>query len=410
MSGRLNLVAAAFALTALSYGLARFAYGLLLPDIRAELSLSATAAGWVAGSAFAAYCFGIVFAIMGAARLGERGLTVAAGLAATCSLALVSMAASGLGLGLAIALGGLSTGLTSPPLATAVSRWLDGTARPKANGAINAGTAAGIMFSGISVMAFAGQWRGLYGGFAAIGAAVTAWLWVAMPKGSGHRMGERLSARGMARAGAAGLCASAFLMGAASTAIWTFGANLMREELGMQDGAIALGWIVLGAAGLAGMGTGLLSARYGIGTVHRAAVFAMALAIAGLAAAPLAPMLAYAVMGLFGVAYIVSSGAFLLWGIRIYSDRPDMGLGLPFLMIALGQTAGAPLFGAIWDMAGSAAALLVLAALMAGAACWTESAGPALADSGATPPRDGIGPDRPVATATRQPAGEPRRR
>ena len=47
MNGRGNLVAAGFALTALSYGLSRFAYGLLLPDIREELSLGATAAGWI---------------------------------------------------------------------------------------------------------------------------------------------------------------------------------------------------------------------------------------------------------------------------------------------------------------------------------------------------------------------------
>jgi hypothetical protein len=51
-------------------------------------------------------------------------------------------------------------------------------------------------------------------------------------------------------------------------------------------------------------------------------------------------MMAFGTMGLFGVAHIVSSGAFLLWAIVLFSDCPDFGLGLPFLMIALGQTAG----------------------------------------------------------------------
>ena len=54
MNGKLNLVAAGFALTALTYGLARFAYGLLLPQIRADLALDATQAGLISGSAFAA--------------------------------------------------------------------------------------------------------------------------------------------------------------------------------------------------------------------------------------------------------------------------------------------------------------------------------------------------------------------
>ncbi len=43
--GTTNLVAVGFALTALAYGLARFAYGLLLPQIRTELELGTVAAG-----------------------------------------------------------------------------------------------------------------------------------------------------------------------------------------------------------------------------------------------------------------------------------------------------------------------------------------------------------------------------
>ncbi|MBB4005166.1 MFS transporter [Aurantimonas endophytica] len=371
MNGRGNLVAAGFALTALSYGLARFAYGLLLPDIREELSLGATAAGWIGGSAFAAYCFGIVFALSAGARLGERVLTVLAGLTATGGMALVAAASSGWTLGLAIALAGLSTGLTSPPLAAAVGRCLGDAARPKANGAINAGTAAGIVFSGVAVILFAGDWRGLYGLFAAVGAAVTVWLWFAMPPAAGGRASRRLSLKRLTRRGVGGLCAGAFLMGAASTAIWTFGANILRDELGFSDGGIALAWSVLGAAGIAGAATGILTVRFGIGQVHRLAVFAMVVALTGLVGAGHAPAVAFAVMGLFGVAYIVSSGAFLLWGIMLYPARPDIGLGLPFLMIALGQTAGAPLFGFLWDAAGSAAALATFAVIMASAAFWT---------------------------------------
>ena len=87
MKGRINLVAAAFALTALTYGLGRFAYGLLLPHIQEDLSLSATGAGWIGGSAFATYCFGIVLAFVASTRLGERRIAVLASLMATSGLA-----------------------------------------------------------------------------------------------------------------------------------------------------------------------------------------------------------------------------------------------------------------------------------------------------------------------------------
>ncbi len=372
MKGRSNLVAAAFALTALTYGLGRFAYGLLLPHIREDLSLSAAGAGWIGGGAFAAYCLGIIFALLTGARLGERRVAVLAGLAGTCGLALVALASSGWGLELASTLAGLSTGLTSPPLAAAVARCLDDVARPKANGVINAGTAAGIILSGCAVTASGGNWRELYALFAAIGAGVTVWLWFALPAASCQPTSDRLSIKTLARPGAGGLCASAFLVGAATTAIWTFGATIMRDELGFTDGRIALCWIILGAAGLLGGGTGLLTLRFGIGPVHRLALLVMALALIGLAAANLAPTIAFAVMGLFGVAYIVSTGAFLMWGVGLFPDHPDVGLGLPFLMVALGQTAGAPLFGTLWDSVGSATTLLCFATIMGSAAIWTK--------------------------------------
>jgi predicted MFS family arabinose efflux permease len=371
MTKPVNLVAAAFALTALSYGLARFAYGLLLPTISHDLGLSATAAGWIGGSAFAAYCVGIVFAFAFDTQLGARWIALLAGLTATVGLGLVSIAHSASALALAIALAGLSTGLTSPPLAVAVARSFDDKAQSKANGTINSGTAMGIVLSGGAVLALPGSWRELYAIFAVVGAVVTLWLWCAMPEQNSDRATRNLAIKQLVRNGAGGLCASAFLAGMASTAIWTFGADILREEYGFGDGPIAMAWIVLGAAGIVGMATGALTNRYGIRTIHRSFVSLMALALTGLAITNFYPPLGFLIMGLFGMAYIVSTGAFLLWGISLYEDRPALGLGLPFLVLALGQTAGAPLFGTMFDLAGGATALLSYATIMGTAVIWS---------------------------------------
>jgi hypothetical protein len=59
--------------TALSYGLARFAYGLQLPHIRDDLALTAAAAGWIGGGAFAAYCVGIAVALSSRSLLASGG-------------------------------------------------------------------------------------------------------------------------------------------------------------------------------------------------------------------------------------------------------------------------------------------------------------------------------------------------
>jgi predicted MFS family arabinose efflux permease len=358
----INLVAAAFALTALSYGLARFAYGLLLPQIRADLSLDVTAAGWIGGSAFMAYCLGIVFTFVANGTLSPRTIAVLAGLAATCGMTLVAVSSSEWTLGLGIALAGLSTGLTSPPLASAVARQFSQDHRPKANGTINAGTAAGIVFSGMAALLAAGAWRELYTLFALIGAGLSAWLWFTMPAGKNDDGGKGFSFATLKRPGLLALCVSAFLMGLSSTAIWTFGADILRGEFRFTDADIAWAWIALGAAGVSGSLTGLLTNRFGARRVQRLALAGMAIGTIGLAATSLSTAYGFAAMGLFGAAYIVSSGTYLIQGIDLLPDRPDLGLGVPFLVLALGQSVGTPLFGATLAGAGPLIALVVFTA------------------------------------------------
>lgn len=368
MTRSVSLVAAAFSLTALSYGLTRFAYGLLLPSIRIDLDLSATAAGWIGGLAFGLYCLGIVLAFTLVDRWGERSVSTLAGLSATGAMTIAAASSSDWHIGVAMAIGGLSTGLTSPPLASAVAKALNHSAQARANGVINAGTAVGIVISGVAAIAFAGHWRELYAAFALIGIVTTLWLWFAMPPRNTRHSVAPLHWRDVRATGAIGLIASAFLIGFASTAVWTFGASMMTEELGFSVHQIALGWVVLGAVGIAGSTTGLLSQLFGVSAIHRLSVGMMSLAILTLAAAKTYKALAFTALGLFGAAYIIATGALLLWGIKVYPSRPALGLGVPFLAVAVGQTAGAPFFGMVWEFSGIISALVVFAAVMASGA------------------------------------------
>lgn len=73
---------------------------------------------------------------------------------------------------------------------------------------------------------------------------------------------------------------------------------------------------------------------------------------------------------IFGAAYITLTGVYLLWGIRALPDRPATGVSIAFLALAIGQTAGASLFGFMMDGLGANYAVAVFAAigLLAGAA------------------------------------------
>ncbi|WP_313606017.1 hypothetical protein [Rhizobium sp.] len=164
---------------------------------------------------------------------------------------------------------------------------------------------------------------------------------------------------------------SSFLVGLSSTAIWTFGANIMRDELGFSVDDGAIGWVVLGTIGIAASIAGATVQLFGLQSVRRFSLACMSLALATLAAASAYPPLAYIALGLFGAAYIASTGVLLLWGISIYPKQPALGLGAPFLVVALGQTAGAPIFGLVWDTGGSVLALLIFAALIASGSSFT---------------------------------------
>src|SRR3712207_9486194 len=62
---------------AVTYGLARFAYGLFLPEMGESLDLSGTALGLIGAGSYAGYCLAIVVALVFTSRTGPRFMAVA---------------------------------------------------------------------------------------------------------------------------------------------------------------------------------------------------------------------------------------------------------------------------------------------------------------------------------------------
>ncbi|GAA0425667.1 hypothetical protein GCM10009094_32580 [Massilia aurea] len=368
-----NLLAAAFALTAVSYGLARFAFGLLLPQIRSELSLDIGTTGWIGSSAFVAYCIGVCITFALNRACSPRAIAVGAGLASTIGMVIITLSTSGVVLGLGVALAGLSTGLTSPPLATAVSLQFDDAHRPKANAIINAGTAAGIVLSGLASLLAFGGWRELYILFSVISGAVAVWMLYAVPatheRTASEPMSFAISFAIFKRPGMLALCTGSFLMALSSTAIWTFGGSLLRYEFNFTQTDISWIWVALGLAGVAGAMTGVFVQRFGLVRVHWISLAGMAAGMIGLSFTSISVAFAFISVALFGASYITSSGAFLIQGIRLLPDRPDLGLGMPFLILASGQSAGSPLFGALLSGWGAGVALAAFAGVALLSAC-----------------------------------------
>ncbi len=80
-----------------------------------------------------------------------------------------------------------------------------------------------------------------------------------------------------------------------------------------------------------------------------------------LALMPGSVVVAWTAAAVFGAVYIVLTGLLLLWGAQIWADAPAAGVGLGFLVLALGQALGAPLVGALITQAGPVPAFSVAA-------------------------------------------------
>src|ERR687892_382413 len=75
-SGITWLVAPGLAMIAVTYGLARFAYGLFVPEMRESLDLSESVLGLIGAGSYAGYCFAVLGALVFTSRAGPRLMAV----------------------------------------------------------------------------------------------------------------------------------------------------------------------------------------------------------------------------------------------------------------------------------------------------------------------------------------------
>ncbi len=356
------MIAAGTALIGACYGFARFSYGLFAPSFRDEFGLGPALVGVIGSGGYVGYCVAIVVSLLLTARLGARPVAVASGVVATLGTATVAAAPDGVVLAVGVLVAGASTGLVSPPLAAAVARWVPPERRDRAQVVVNAGTGLGVVLCGPVALLLAGSWRAAWATFAVGCALATAWIAVTVPGADRPRpAGAASPPRAPVPAGVARLLGAALLMGLSSSAVWTFGRDVVTARGGVGPGGSAAMWIVIGAAGLAGAGSADLARRLGLAHAWSAVLAVMSGATLLLALVPGSLPTVLLAAAAFGAAYIALCGLVLLWSTRLFPDRPSTGVGAGFLLIAVGQVVGAPLTGALVEGAGHLVAFGVLA-------------------------------------------------
>jgi predicted MFS family arabinose efflux permease len=355
------------AFIALTYGLARFAFGLFLPTIRADIGFSAETAGIIGALPFASFVPAAMIAPVVAGRLGPRAAAAGTAGLAALGLALVSQAADPVTLGLGVLICGVSTGLSLPLMADAVDLAVPANRRGRVNATINAATSPGIAVAVPAVLFWAWAWREAHGLFAGLAVLCVLALAATMP-GRAHRSPEagQRRAAALSRGQKLGLLQVGLLAGAVgfvSAIYWVFAPDFVVNAGGMSESHSAWLWLAVGVAGVAGSFAGDLIDRHGTAISHAFALSVLAASLALLATNPQSLALAAVSAGAFGAAYMTLTGVYLVEGTRVAADRPAFGPMVPAVTAALGQTVGSAVAGRLIGQLGYETAFGLYASL-----------------------------------------------
>jgi predicted MFS family arabinose efflux permease len=344
-----------------AYGMARYGFGLLLPDMRAALGLSTAVVGAIAAAGYGAYLAGSLAAGGLVRRHGPRAVVLWGGGCAVAGMLLAAAAPSALVLMVAVAIAGTSAALVFPPFADALASVVPEGGRARAFASISSGTGAGVAVAA-PLSLLSGDWRLSWVLFAVV-AAFTTLLAARVVPAAPHSPdgGHAAPAAGRPR-GTRPLLASAALVGLGAAVFWTWAVDRIASIGGLGAGAAQALLAVVGVASLGGALAGDLVARAGVRAAAAGCGAVLAAALVSLALAPGALAAGIAAAVLFGAGYNVLVATQGLWSSRVFVDDPARGLALAMSAMGVGFLAG-PLLAAPLDQrtAFLAAAVLLLA-------------------------------------------------
>jgi predicted MFS family arabinose efflux permease len=360
-------VSAGVGAVAVGYGLARYGYGLFVPDIRAAFGLSSAALGLIASTAYVSYLLAVGSAGALTARFGARVVVVMGGALAAAGMTVIALAPSGAVLALGVFVAGASGGLVFPPFGDVVADLLPMRSQSRALATISSGTGWGVLVAAPLALLAGDAWRAAWLAFTLVAVLATLWAARSLPGRIEGRAGpstERLQVSWFLCPRSGPLLAGALLVGLAASVYWTFAVDLADQAgLGRDGARLLLG--VVGAASIAGSLGGDLLERLGGRSVLALGATGMAAALALLATSQAGSLGALASAAAFGAAFNLIVALQTIWGARVFADRPAVGLGAVMFVMSAGLIAGPPLAGAFADAASLSAAFYVAAVLCA---------------------------------------------
>ncbi len=382
------VVAAAGAMTVFScLGLARFAYGMLLPLMGKALSLRYDEMGFIGTGNFAGYLAAVGMAPFCMKRWGGSRTVVAGLVIVAATMVLVGSANGFLPILCLYVLTGVGSGLSNVPMMVLVSHWFARETRGRAAGLVLVGNGVAIIFAGFLIPALGGAfgadgWRAGWRILGALSAVVAAAAWMLL-RDSPARMG--LSPIGFGAAGTPSSPPAAdhppagtgtvvhlgvlyLIFGLTYMIYGTFIVTTMVVERGMAVATAGRFWSWVGLIGIfSGPLFGALSDRIGRKGGFMA-VFAVQTACYALAGLRLGEWSVYLSIVLYGMsAWAIPTIMTAAVGDYMGTAKAATAFSVITFFFGAGQTLGPSIAGILAKGSGSFSGSYLLAAVTTGA-------------------------------------------
>jgi predicted MFS family arabinose efflux permease len=361
-----QLVPAGVSMIAVTFGFARYGYGLFLPHIRTDFQLTTEFLGLIASGSYAGFLLATGAVSIVATRLGPRIPIIMGGMLATIGMLVIGMADHPLMLAAGVVLAGTSPGWAWPPMSDVVVRFVPHAQQSRALTTIGSGTSVGVIIAGPIALWSGTAWRTAWLVFSILALITTVWNAHLIPHrqlGSLNTSRPRLGWRWFICPESVPLFLVTFILGLAGSVYWTFAVDLVVHSGIFSTSVAGIFWMLVGSAGVVGMLAGDLMTRYGLRRVlpGAIAVFALSLGMLPLWTSSWLAIGSSAI--LFGAMFIVVTVLLGAWSVNIFYERPSAGLGAQALVAAAGQLVGPSVMGFIAGYLGLPLVFLLAATL-----------------------------------------------
>ena len=362
--GRIGLAGAA--VVGVAFGMARYAYGVTLPDIRADLGLSELVLGLIASATFVGYLAGLLLAGPLAARRGSRAPTTVGGVCGAVGAVIVALAPSPWLLALGAVLAGGAGGWGWAPYSDIVTRPVALRQQPRALAIITTGTSGGlVVLGGLAILAIVGSWRLVWVAIA-VAAVLAALVNLRLVPRTAPVPAAKRSADGPSLAVALRVPAAYSVIYFAAVVIYfTYAADVL-DRGSLPEWAVPALYIAIGLSGVVGVATGTAAQQVGSARVTALClvIVASALVLLGLASESLAALAISACI--FGIGYMTGSAVLAVWTAELVPERAGAAFTACLVVGAVSSVAAPALAGAVIPGLGLGTVLVITAAVSLG--------------------------------------------